>query len=100
MYMPSILFKSIDGVEVTVVTDQEFTDVTSVPSGNTWLTDGSVTGYDGLAEILVYHPEPPYNHQVLVENQEYIYIYKTGSNYYKVQFLEYDDVVIFDFDEL
>ncbi|MEE9466068.1 MAG: HmuY family protein [Candidatus Neomarinimicrobiota bacterium] len=41
-------------------------------------------------EVLTYHPEPPYNHKVIVENANYVYIVDTeDGDYYKVQFLDY-----------
>lgn len=43
--------------------EQDFQPVTSVPFVSTRLTDGSDTGYEGFAEVLVHHPEPPYYHQ-------------------------------------
>ena len=100
IYMPSVLYNIGKGVEVTVLTDNLFDDVTSIPTNATWITDSQELGYEGTAEVLVYHPEPPYNHQVIVENDNYIYIFKTAVGDYKVQFNEYDDVVIFDFAEL
>ncbi|MBC8400561.1 MAG: hypothetical protein H8E14_03635 [Candidatus Marinimicrobia bacterium] len=100
VYMPSVIYNIDKGVEVTVITDKLFEDVTSIPTGATWITDSQELGYEGSAEVLVYHPEPPYNHQVIVENDNYIYIFKTETGDYKVQFNEYDDVVIFDFAEL
>ncbi|MFH1853069.1 MAG: hypothetical protein ABIA75_12065 [Candidatus Neomarinimicrobiota bacterium] len=100
IYMPSVIYNIENGIEVMVITDDIFDDVKSIPANATWITATQELGYEGSAEVLVYHPEPPYNHQVIVENDNYVYIFKTENGNFKVQFNEYDDVVIFDFTEL
>ncbi len=96
-YMPSVLVNYENSTQVGVITDQDFEDVSSVPAGITWLEETAETrsiGYGAALEVLTYHPEPPYNHQVIVENADYVYIVDTGDgDYYKVQFLEYDSGV-------
>ncbi len=88
-YVPYVLFNSDLGVRVGIINDIEFDDLNSVPSDISWLdTPGDFIqfGYEGEHEILVYHPEPPYNHKVIVENPENVYIIDTGNEMFKLTF--------------
>jgi hypothetical protein len=44
--------------------------------------------------VLWYHPEPPYNHKVVVENPELIYLFDTGTVVYKFMFNEYTSGIL------
>jgi len=88
-YVPYVLFNSDIGVKVSIINDVAFDELLEVPGTVDWLeTPGDFIqfGYEGDREILVYHPEPPYNHKVIVENPEYVYIIDTGSGIYKLTF--------------
>jgi len=51
--------------------------------------------------VLVYHPEPPYNHKVIVENPGYVYIIDTGNYVYKLQFKLYNSgIMLFSYEGL
>ncbi|UCH09610.1 MAG: hypothetical protein JSU61_10330 [Fidelibacterota bacterium] len=97
-YMPSVLTNYEDGAQVGVITDQKFDDVDSVPVDITWLEENADTrwlGYGGTYEVLTYHPEPPYNHKVIVEHPDYVYIVDTGDGeYFKLRFVDYDSGIL------
>jgi len=47
----------------------------------------------------VYHPEPPYNHQVIVENPDYVYLLNTGNGFYKLRFIDYSSgIILFEYE--
>jgi hypothetical protein len=100
-YMPTILFNSDAGVKVGFVDDSDINDITTVPSSMEWISDTSWEhpfGNMGTHQVLVYHPEPPYNHQVIVEVPNRVYIIDTPSGYYKLQFEEYSSgIVVFSY---
>ncbi|RMF06977.1 MAG: hypothetical protein D6762_08450 [Candidatus Neomarinimicrobiota bacterium] len=50
-------------------------------------------GYGGSQALLVYHPEPPYNHKVIVEHPEQILVLDLNPDLLLVQFLDYDSGV-------
>jgi hypothetical protein len=103
-YMPTVLLNYEEGVQVAILKDQDYESVTAVPGEVTWLTDtGPVRhlGYNQPEAVLVYHPEPPYNHKVIVENPDYVYLLKVGEQTYKLRFLDYSaGVVLFEYDSL
>ena len=106
-YVPYVLINYDIGVQVAILQDKEFDGVTEVPSGVTWLSDPDEFlefGYQGSREVLVYHPEPPYNHKVIVEHPEYVYLIKTETATYKLHFPEEDSyssgVLLFVWQEL
>jgi len=101
-YMPTVLINYGNSTQAGVITDQALGEVTSVPADISWLVETADTrplGYIGAYEILVYHPEPPYNHKVLVEHPEYVYIVATdNANYYKLRFTDYDSgIILFEY---
>ncbi|MFQ6604058.1 MAG: hypothetical protein ACE5D8_00745 [Fidelibacterota bacterium] len=90
VYMPHIALSG--GTAVAVLTEGVFDDIVQIPETITWLYDSdaeSVLGYLGLYAVLVYHPEPPYNHQVIIEHPEYIYLIRTAQGDYKLTFDDY-----------
>ena len=96
-YMPTIMFNSDEGVKVGIIEDTDINEVSGVPSGITWITDTSSShpfGNGGMYQVLVYHPEPPYNHKVIVEHPDRVYIIEAPSGTYKVQFEDYSSGVI------
>jgi len=103
-YMPSVLLNYEDSVQVAILKDQDYQSVSAVPDDVTWLTDtGNLRhlGYNQPEAVLVYHPEPPYNHKVIVENPNYVYLLKVGGQIYKLQFLDYSaGVLMFKYDPL
>jgi len=103
-FMPTILFNHEKGVEVAIIDDQDYSAITEVPENVTWIMDSSSDhsfGNGGTNQVLVYHPEPPYNHKVIVENPALVYLVSTSSQTYKLQFKEYSSgIVVFDYDAL
>ncbi len=100
MYMPEVIVNYNSSVTVGIITDVAYADLTldHVDNVATWLSDAAEThhlGYEGTHEILKYHPEPPYNHAVIVEEPDYTYIIDDGSgDYYKLRFKDYDSGII------
>ncbi len=98
-YMPAIM-TNFDAVELAVITDQDYADVSAVPSSVTWLTETAterLLGYEAEYEVLTYHDDI---HQVLIDN-DYVYLIKSGSDIYKIRFTGYDaGVVVFEYDQL
>lgn len=95
--LPTVLLNYDRDVNVAVVVDQSFEDVIEIPVDAQWLEDSATLrnlGYLGQFEVLIYHPEPPYNHKVIVENPDYVYIIYSDGNYYKVQFIEYSSGIL------
>ena len=103
MYLPSIILNLENDTQVSISNDQ-FDEISSVPNDATWLNDtldNRILGYNGDNAILVYHPEPPYNHKVIIENPELAYFINCISGSYKLDFEEYSSgILIFVFDEL
>lgn len=96
-YMPTLYFNHEAGVEVAFVDDVDYEDMTEIPSGMMWTGSmglGHSFGNGGEHQVLVYHPEPPYNHKVLVENPDRVYLIKTANNDYKLQFTEYSSGIV------
>ena len=103
-FMPTIMFNGSAGVKVGIVDDMEVGDITEVPSDITWISDTSSEhpfGNSGSHQVLVYHPEPPYNHKVIVENPDWVYVIDAPSGQYKMQFKDYSSgIVVFVYDAL
>ncbi len=103
MATPAVILNFDLDIQIGIITDQTvgFEDFTDVPTVAEWITDSAIDrsfGYEGDNEILVYHPEPPYNHKVIVENPDYGYVVKTGDDYYMLQFNDYAlELVIFQY---
>lgn len=103
-FMPTLLFNHEKGIEVAIIDGMEYSAITEVPENLTWIMDSSSDhsfGNGGMNQVLVYHPEPPYNHKVIVENPALVYLVRTSSQTYKVQFKEYSSgIVVFAYDAL
>ena len=101
-YMPTILLNA--ATKVAMVENTTFDELTTVPDGLTWIQDSGSDhpfGNAGAHQVLVYHPEPPYNHKVIVEHPEIIYIVETAETTFKLQFDDYSSgIVLFKFDTL
>jgi hypothetical protein len=83
-------------VKVTILENTNYADVIDSPTSG-WLEDtynNRPLAYNGEHMVLVYHPEPPYNHKVIVENPELIYLFDTGTVAYKFMFNEYNSGII------
>ena len=100
-YMPSVHVNYEQGIKVAILEDVPFEDLSSIPDEITWLEDvGELRnlGYLGAYEILVYHPEPPYNHKVIVEYLNRMYVVEAEGQFYKIRFLEYSSgVLLFEY---
>lgn len=103
MYMPTILINNHNNTQVAISNDV-FDEIISVPIDAVWLSDSvdnHQLGYNGEHMVLHYHPEPPYNHKVIIENPEQAYIFNCDSGNYKLSFEEYNSgILIFVFEEL
>ncbi len=103
MYMPTILTNMDASVQVAIIDDMAFDDVVTAPVSG-WMMDEAdmhPLGYGGDYMVLVYHPEPPYNHKVIVENPGYVYIIDTGNYVYKLQFKLYNSgIMLFSYEGL
>ncbi len=97
--MPQVMFNESKNIELAIINDQDFDDVTSVPGSNTWYTDSAILGYEGDQEVLNYHHDIT---KVLIDNADtHTYVFKVGLNQYKVRFIDYaSGVVVFDFAEI
>ena len=96
MFMPTILLNMDSGVQVAIIANANFSDVKDIPTDG-WLEDTYDTrplAYNGNNMILVYHPEPPYNHKVIVEDAELIYLFNNGTSVYKIMFNEYSSGIL------
>ena len=107
MYMPEIITNYGISVSFGIITGNAYDGLTSdnIADVTTWHTDAADVhklGYGGSNEVLVYHPEPPYNHKVLVENPDYSYIIDDGSGvYYKLRFLDNTSgIILFEYASL
>jgi hypothetical protein len=103
-YMPSILLNYESDVQVAILEDQDFQSLTTIPDNVDWLEDNGnlrMLGYGEDNAVLVYHPEPPYNHKVIVEHPDYVYLFKVAGQYYKLQFRDYSSgIVLFEYKSL
>jgi len=103
-YMPSILLNYEAGVKVAILKEQDFQSLKAVPDDIDWLEDtgnNRTLGYEAENAILVYHPEPPYNHKVIVEHPDYVYLFVVAGQYYKLQFRDYSlGIVLFKYQAL
>ncbi len=103
-YMPSVQLNMARITRVAILPDITLESLTELPDEVDWLEiDGNnqIFGYGGAQEILVYHPEPPYNHKVIVEHPEQLIILETVEGQYKVQFQEYSSgVTLFTYGNL
>jgi hypothetical protein len=103
-YMPTLLFNHQKGIEVAIIDNLDYDDMMHEPAGMSWMMDSSSNhsfGNGGVNQVLVYHPEPPYNHKVLVENPALVYLVKTSTQTYKLQFKDYSSgIVVFAYDAL
>ncbi|MCF7809038.1 MAG: hypothetical protein K9M49_03415 [Candidatus Marinimicrobia bacterium] len=96
-YMPTILFNGSAGVKVGIIDDMEAANITEVPADINWISDSSAEhpfGNGGSHPVLVYHPEPPYNHKVIVEEPTLIYIIDTPSGQYMLRFDDYSSGIV------
>lgn len=104
MYMPTVHLNYDRAVMVAVLPESDFESIIEVPADIEWNADTSsarMLGYGGTYEILVYHPEPPYNHKVIVENPDYVYLVNSPDGIFKLQFEEYGDgAIVFVYDKL
>lgn len=103
MNMPTVISNFGADVQFAIIDDSSFIDVIDAPASG-WLTDSAadrILGYNSENAVLVYHPEPPYNHKVLVEYPELIYMFQIGTDYYKVQFKEYNSgIILFEYSKI
>ncbi len=103
VYMPTIQLNSLRNVRVDIVTDQMFSDLVELPTDTTWISDSGTDhplGYEGSNEVLVYHPEPPYNHKVIIENPDYVYLFETPDGFFRLTFDDYGSgAVVFTYDK-
>lgn len=103
-YMPSILLNYEADVQVAILKDQDFQSLKAVPDDVDWLQDTGdlrTLGYEEDNAVLVYHPEPPYNHKVIVEHPDYVYLFAVAGQYYKLQFRDYSSgIVLFEYQSL
>ena len=98
-YMPSVIFN--DELIQVGTTNTAFEDLNELPASFSWLSDSEKLSYRGNDPILVYHPEPPYNHKVIVEKPDQTVIIDVGGVYYKVKFIEYSSgVLLVEFNEI
>ncbi len=96
-FMPTLLLNALAGVRCAVLDDAEFEDVLDLPGNVEWLdlsTQHHPLGNQGSHQVIVYHPEPPYNHQVIIEAPERIYFIETGNTTYKLQFDTYSSGIV------
>ena len=87
-------------VQIAVYENEDFNALTSIPASysNDVLEDHSVFGYEGSYEVLSYDITV---HKVSVTNPNYIYLIKSGSDVFKLQFIEYlSGVTVFQFAEI
>ena len=87
-------------VQVAVYEDEDFNSLTTMPTSyvNDVQEDHSVFGYGGSYEVLSYDITV---HKVSVTNPNYIYLVKSGSDVFKLQFIEYlSGITVFQFAEI
>ena len=87
-------------VQIAVYENEDFNAFTSIPASysNDVLEDHSVFGYGGSHEVLSYDITV---HKVSVTNPNYIYLIKSDSDVFKLQFIEYlSGITVFQFAEI
>ena len=87
-------------VQIAVYENEDFNALTSIPASysNDVLEDHSVFGYEGSYEVLSYDITV---HKVSVTNPNYIYLIKSDSDVFKLQFIEYlSGITVFQFAEI
>ena len=87
-------------VQIAVYENEDFNTLTSIPASysNDVLEDHSVFGYEGSYEVLSYDITV---HKVSVTNPNYIYLIKSDSDVFKLQFIEYlSGITVFQFAEI
>ena len=87
-------------VQIAVYENEDFNALTSIPASysNDVLEDHSVFGYEGSYEVLSYDITI---HKVSVTNPNYIYLIKSDSGVFKLQFIEYlSGITVFQFAEI
>ena len=87
-------------VQIAVYEDENFNTLTTMPASyvNDLQEDHSVFGYGGSYEVLSYDITV---HKVSVTNPSYIYLIKSGSDVFKLQFIEYiSGITVFQFAEI
>jgi len=103
-YMPTLYFNHEQEIMVAIIDSLDYDEVLAEPAGMSWMMDSNSShsfGNGGVNQVLVYHPEPPYNHKILVENPTLVYLVKTSTQTYKVQFKDYSSgIVVFVYDSL
>ena len=95
--MPSFV---LGDVQIAVYENEDFNTLTSIPASysNDVLEDHSVFGYEGSYEVLSYDITV---HKVSVTNPNYIYLIKSDSDVFKLQFIEYlSGITVFQFAEI
>ena len=87
-------------VQIAVYENEDFNALTLMPASyvNDVQEDHSVFGYGGSYEVLSYDITV---HKVSVTNPNYIYLIKSDSNVFKLQFIEYlSGITVFQFAEI
>ena len=87
-------------VQIAVYENEDFNALTLIPASysNDVLEDHSVFGYGGSHEVLSYDITV---HKVSVTNPNYIYLIKSDSDVFKLQFIEYlSGITVFQFAEI
>ena len=87
-------------VQIAVYENEDFNALTSIPASyvNDLQEDHSVFGYGGSYEVLSYDITV---HKVSVTNPNYVYLIKSDSNVFKLQFIEYlSGITVFQFAEI
>ena len=87
-------------VQIAVYDNEDFNNLTLMPASyvNDVQEDHSVFGYGGSYEVLSYDITV---HKVSVTNPNYIYLIKSDSNVFKLQFIEYlSGITVFQFAEI
>ena len=87
-------------VQIAVYENEDFNALTLIPESysNDVLEDHSVFGYGGSYEVLSYDITV---HKVSVTNPNYIYLIKSDSDVFKLQFIEYlSGITVFQFAEI
>lgn len=87
-------------VQIAVYENEDFNALTSIPASysNDVQEDHSVFGYEGSYEVLSYDITV---HKVSVTNPNYIYLIKSDSDVFKLQFIEYlSGITVFQFAEI
>ncbi|NOZ74687.1 MAG: hypothetical protein GXO90_04830 [FCB group bacterium] len=103
-YMPSVQLNLTRVIRFAILPDTPLDSFEATTENITWVPVDELhqpLGYGGDNEILVYHPEPPYNHKVIVEHPEQLLLIETPDGQYKIQFQDYGSgVVVFLYGEV